>query len=422
MQVMKWSVMALAVAAGTTQLAMASAQSESKGFVEDSSLNVLNRNLYFNRDFRDAPQGSQSKREEWGHGLIGTFESGFTQGTVGFGVDAFGMVGLKLDSGRGRVGTGALQGGTYEESKANDDYSKAGGAVKLRVSNTVLKYGEQFVALPVLATDDSRLLPETAEGFLLTSSEIEGLELNAGRFTAGKGQADVQHDSLGITKIDLIGGTYKITDDLGASAYYAKTQDAFRKYYGNLNYNLPITDEQAVALDFNVYDTKSRGNGTFAWDGDKIDNTIWSLSAAYSLGAHTFTLAHQRNHGDGAYLYGDAGQDFGGTIFLANSVQRSDFNEEGEKSWQARYDLNMAQFGVPGLSFMTRYVKGYDAKTDGNAGESKEWERNVEARYVFQDGPAKDLSLRVRQATYRANYRNDIDEVRVIVQYPLSIL
>lgn len=47
MQVMKWSVIALAVAAGTSQLAFASAQSESNGFVEDSSFNVLNRNLYF---------------------------------------------------------------------------------------------------------------------------------------------------------------------------------------------------------------------------------------------------------------------------------------------------------------------------------------------------------------------------------------
>jgi imipenem/basic amino acid-specific outer membrane pore len=421
MQVMKWSVMALAVAAGTTQLAMASAQSESKGFVEDSSLNVLNRNLYFNRDFRDRQPGAQSKVEEWGHGLITTFESGFTQGTVGIGVDAFGLVGLKLDSGRGRVGTGVLQGGTFEEEKANDDYAKAGGAIKLRISNTVIKYGDQFVALPVLATDDSRLLPETAEGFLITSNEIEGLELNAGRFTAGKGQADVQHDSLEISKIDLIGGTYQITEDMAASLYYAKTQDAFRKYYGNLNYNLPLSDTQALAFDFNIYDTKSKGDGTFAWDGDKVDSTVWSLSGAYSVGAHTFTLAHQRNHGDGGYPYGDTGQDFGGTVFLANSVQRSDFFEEGEKSWQARYDLNMASFGVPGLSFMTRYVKGDDAKTS-RPGESKEWERDIEAKYVFQEGAAKDLSLRVRQATYRANYRDDIDEVRVIVEYPLSIL
>lgn len=79
MRVMKWSIIALAVAAGTSQLAMASSQDESKGFVEDSALNVKLRNLYFSRDFRNNDSG-QSRREEWGQGFIGTFESGFTQG------------------------------------------------------------------------------------------------------------------------------------------------------------------------------------------------------------------------------------------------------------------------------------------------------------------------------------------------------
>ncbi len=101
MRVMKWSIIALAVAAGTSQLAMASSQDESKGFVEDSALNVKLRNLYFSRDYRNGSsegidKPGQSRREEWGQGFIGTFESGFTQGTVGFGVDAIGLLGLKL--------------------------------------------------------------------------------------------------------------------------------------------------------------------------------------------------------------------------------------------------------------------------------------------------------------------------------------
>ncbi|XAF18875.1 OprD family outer membrane porin, partial [Pseudomonas aeruginosa] len=50
----------------------------------------------------------------------------------------------------------------------------------------------------------------------------------------------------------------------------------------------------------------------------------------------------------------------GDSIFLANSVQYSDFNGPGEKSWQARYDLNLASYGVPGLTFMVRYINGKD--------------------------------------------------------------
>lgn len=419
MQVMKWSVIALAVAAGTSQMAFASAQSESNGFTEDSSLNVLNRNFYMNRDYRDSANGAgQSYREEWAHGLIGTFESGFTQGTVGFGADAIGLLGIKLDSSADRANTGLLPVGS--NGKAPDDYSKAGAAVKARVSNTVLKYGDQFVALPVLSTDDSRLLPETTEGFLVTSSEIEGLELNAGHFTTLRNQAETNADSAGLKSLDLVGGSYAFSDSLSGALYYSDVAEAFDKYYGNLNYVQAISDSQSLTLDFNAYQTEYKKG--FTGTGSEADNTIWSLSAAYALDAHTFTVAYQDSNGgfgSTGYAYG---LDGGATIWLANSVQYSDFYYKDEKSWQGRYDLDMTAFGVPGLSFMTRYI--YGDNIDVGTGDASEKEWNIEAKYVVQDGAAKDLSFRVRQAFYRADSEldNDINDLRVIVEYPLSVL
>nr|BFE94704.1 hypothetical protein GCM10020185_52400 [Pseudomonas brassicacearum subsp. brassicacearum] len=71
---------------------------------------------------------------------------------------------------------------------------------------------------------------------------------------------------------------------------------------------------------------------------------------------------------------------------------------------------------------MTRYVKGDNISTD--TGEGKEHEWDIETKYVLQSGPAKDLSFRVRQAFYRAssNVTGDVNDFRVIVEYPLSIL
>ncbi len=77
---------------------------------------------------------------------------------------------------------------------------------------------------------------------------------------------------------------------------------------------------------------------------------------------------------------------------------------------------------------MTRYVRGsdIDAGTKGayDTQNGKNWERDIEAKYVLQSGVAKDLSFRLRQATYRAedSVGVDVDEVRLIVEYPLSIL
>ncbi|MBP5949931.1 OprD family porin [Pseudomonas iridis] len=423
MRVMKWSMIALAVSAGTSQFAMASAQDDSKGFVEDSTFNVKTRMLYMNRDFKNenlktSPSGErQGYREETGIGMHAIFESGFTQGTIGVGVDAFGLGSIKLDSGRGRTGNGLFA--ADSDGTPEDTQSKAGGAVKFRLSNTVLKYGDQFVASPVFSTDDSRLLPEATTGTLLVSKEIPGLELSAGRFTAMSSQTGMGHDTIvdgGLPSANIGGATYQFTDNFVAGVAASDVDDHFKKQYLNANYTLPINDEQSLNFDFNGYKSKSQGQEL---SGD-IDNRIWSLAAAYSIGAHKFTLAHQRSTGDTGYVYGVDG---GGTIFLANSVQYSDFNGADERSWQGRYDLNMKTYGVPGLSFMTRYIKGDNIST--GAEEGKEHELDFETKYVMQNGPAKDLSFRLRSAWYRSNTAyngGDNNDLRLIVEYPLSIL
>jgi imipenem/basic amino acid-specific outer membrane pore len=287
----------------------------------------------------------------------------------------------------------------------------------------VLKYGNQFVGSPVFATDDSRILPEVATGTLLTSNEIEGLELTAGRFTAINSQTGTGRDSNTQGALDstlksanIVGASYSFTDNFSGAIHASDVEDFWKKKYVNLNYNLPLADEQALNFDFNYYKSNDDGRAL----AGELDNKIWSLAAAYSMGAHTFTLAHQRSTGDTGYNYGIDGN---GTIFLANSVQYSDFIGKDERSWQARYDINMASYGVPGLSFMTRYITGdnIDAGTDTNA---KEHELDMEAKYVIQEGAAKDLSFRIRNAVYRANsdYDTDNNDFRLIVEYPLSVL
>lgn len=433
MQMIKLSAIALAIAAASTQMAAASQQSESNGFIEDSSLDAQARVLYFNRDFRDdrRPSTAQSYREESGLGLTAIYESGFTQGTVGFGLDAFGLQGIKLDSGGGRHGNNMFP-TDGRSGKAQDHYSQAGGAIKARMSSTTLKYGEQFVDLPVFSTDDARLLPETGTGFLVTSHEIENLEVHAGRFTALTAMEQTYHDSAndGLLKsLNLLGARYNITDDISAAYYYSDSDikdgadsAAIKKHYVNGNYTLPLTDTQNVNVDFNLYQTK------FDAKGDSAErNTAYSIAAAYTLDAHTFTAGYQRMSGD--LGYGDLyGYDGGGSVYLLNDLQYNDFAQKDEKSYQVRYDLNMDTLGVPGLSFMTRYARGTDIDV-GTKGayatqNGKNWERNIEAKYVLQNGAAKDLAFRLRQATYRAESAvgNDVDEVRLIVEYPLSIL
>jgi imipenem/basic amino acid-specific outer membrane pore len=322
-------------------------QDDSKGFFGDQSLKLKTRMEYMNRDYKNGvsnpSSGTSGYRQDTGVSQLLTYESGFTQGTVGFGLDAMAMGSAKLDGGSGRRGNGLFA----NDSDGNPEKSqgKLGGAVKFRLSDTVLKYGQQFVASPVFATDDSRLLPEVATGTLITSKEIKGLELNAGRFTSLSKQTGMGRDSIGglpdengnggkgLTNINIFGASYAFTDNFTGALAASDADDYFKKYYINLNYTLPIADNQSLNFDLNGYKTKGESRGDLVdaiGDGTLgVDNNLWSLAAAYSLGAHKFTVAYQQSSGDNAYYYGVDGNS---TIFVSNSIQISDFVGREEKS------------------------------------------------------------------------------------------
>lgn len=421
------SLIALGILSATH--AMANDQAESKGFVEDSSLKVLLRNAYINRDYKD---GNRDKAE-WGQGVIGTFSSGFTQGTVGVGVDAFGLYALRLDGGKGRSGAQGIDFFKQGDSgNAADDLSKFGVAVKFRISNTVLAYGDQMPALPVLSYDNSRLLPESYTGTLITSKEIKGLELNAGRFTAESRKSAEGRDSGGLKSINVLGGSYQFTEQFKASLYASDVEDVLKKQYVNANYVFPLAKDQSLTLDFNGYRTQLDNSYVRENNVTGDDNKIWSLAATFATGPHSFTLAHQRSTGDSnlGYAYGgyQRGQnrvgDGGNTIYLANSYW-SDFNAEDERSWQLGYGLDFTTFGIPGLTYNVAYVRGDNITTSTSEGGT---EREIfnQFKYVVQNGPAKDLSVRLRSSVLRVSqksseYNVSGNELRVFVDYPINV-
>ncbi|PYC15013.1 OprD family porin [Pseudomonas mosselii] len=423
------------------------AQEQQEGFIEGSRLSVLNRNYYFNRDHRDgyAPTYNPDKAsdngysEAWAHAIITRFESGFTQGTVGVGVDAFAMLGLKLDTGGGRNGGRS----SFDvlpvdrDGQARDEYSKVGGAAKVRLFDTVLRVGDVFPVNPVVAAGDSRLLPESFRGVTLENTSLQGLTLQAGRLHAMSQPVSSDLRESFVTFyggpvdspwIAYGGGDYAINENISVSLFGSRLKDVWNQYYAGTSVTWPLSDELALIGGFNFYNAKDEGRQRLG----QFDNDIWSAKLGVRYGAHTLALTHQRNNGDDDFDYLRQSD----SIFLDNSIQYSDFNSPKERSWMLRYDLNMAAYGVPGLSFMTRYGRGSDAdyshanayymRRDDNGDpltDQKRWERDIEVKYVVQTGAARDLSLRVRQATTRATaFESDLDEVRVIVEYPLSIL
>lgn len=420
---------------GAPALAAQSAQA-TPGFLEGASLEVLSRNFYLNNDYRSPTPAGKSYKQEWAQGFIASFESGFTPGAIGVGVDAHGFLGLKLDGGKGHSGTGLLP--LDHDGRSEDSYSSAGGALKFKASRTTLALGEMTVATPVFDTADKRLQPEYASGLLLSSRELEGLDLQAGHFNTFKNQdastAKGDFSGYGATtrhaSIDFIGADLFAGQALGGALYASELSDTWRQYYANLHASLG-----QLFLDGNLYRTRDQGQAV----AGAIDTTAYSLSGKYRIDAQAFTLAYQKIHGDTPF-------DFvgGDSIYLANSIKYADFNGPGERSWQARYDLDLGALGIPGLSFMARYVSGrgidgshapqggaynpFDSASgtyspqQGRGG--RHWERDLDLHYIVQSGPAKDLSLQLSHVSHRANAAqagDDIDRLYIVIQYPLKL-
>ncbi|CJL00424.1 Porin D precursor [Streptococcus pneumoniae] len=413
------------LSASIAAIALGASNVASAAFIEDSKAAVELRNFYMNRDFRQSG-ATQSKAEEWAQGFILKMESGYTEGPVGFGLDAVGLLGVKLDSSPDRTGTGILQRDRNAPNRAQDDYGSAGLTAKAKLSATTLHVGTLQPVLPVLMRNDSRLLPQTYRGAWLQSKEVSGLTLDLGKLDRvnqrdssdneemtvfNGGRRNITFGSGGTTSDEFLfaGGRYDWSPQLATSYYYGGLDGIYDQHNLSLVHVLPIGESQSFKTDLRY--VRSTDDG-----GSNVDNDAFGALFTYKHGGHAFTGGYQHMSGDTGFAYVA-----GGDNALINLLQINDFGNQDERSWQVRYDYDFAAMGIPGLSLMTRYVSGDNVDRGAGASEGKTWERNTDIAYVIQSGPLKNLGFKLRNATTRSNFQSDLDENRFIVSYSLPL-
>jgi len=443
---MNKSTLALAVALGVI-----AQQASAAGFIEDSKATLGLRNFYINQDTRNADANTQ---EEWGQGFQFNYISGYTEGTVGFGVDALGLLGVKLDSGKGRHGNpdSSKYGGTVfptdENGRAVDDFSSLGLTGKVRISKTEARIGTLQPKLPVVTFNDGRLLPQTFEGGQITSAEIDNLTLIGGQLEHAKGRNSSNTEGLSIGGANnaetgqfsntfyYAGADYKISKDLLAQYYYGNLEDFYKQHFLGLTHSWAI-GPGALKTDLRYFRSDSDGkNGSVAGraegylaqgeinaanrvTGVEVDNNTWSALFTYTLGGHALSAGYQQVSGDSAFPFLNQGD--GSTAYLITDRQIGKFLSAGERTWLAEYAYDFTQVGVPGLKATATYLSGDNI--DAVGGDRKEWERDFRLDYVLQEGALKGLGFSWRNASLRGNTTaTDVDENRLIVSYTLSLL
>ncbi|QJD58744.1 OprD family porin [Pseudomonas sp. gcc21] len=384
--------------------------------VDDSTLKLQLRNFYMNRDFRDNPSG-QSKAEDWGQGFMLRLNSGFTEGTVGFGVDALGLVGIKLDSGDGTSGTGALQ--RNSAGQPSDNFSSLGLTAKARVSQSLVTLGTHEPLLPIAYRNDTRLLPQTFEGAQLAFNEIDDLSVLAGQFRSTRLRdsssredmvmfADGSSGGVASNRFNYAGATWQPSPTLTGTWFYARMQDNYSQHYANILHDWKLTENLTLRSDIRYFDSSDQG-------GTNVDNQ--NLAGMFTLlrGGHALGLAWQEQDGDTGMPFISGGTD----PWALNTVTYQHFLRAEEDSWQVRYSYDFAAAGIPGLKLMARYVRGDNFEIGGL--DAKEWERDVDIGYTVQTGHFKGVSLLWRNVAYRGSHTTDIDENRVILGYTFNI-
>lgn len=441
-----------------------SAQDDASGFFEGQKLTGSTRNWYANEHRQhgatfgynhNGVRDTTERRINWVQANIVKYQSGFSQGAVGFGVEAAVYNAVALDRDRrdlaapsavsgepGRGGRGNNRTLTDSDGDAVGQWSKLGLAnVKARFSNTTLTLGRQNFSSPQVDLLGNRPLPSSFEGVVLHSEELNNLTLDFGHFTRESPRTEQSERRFRAEKgdyraeasgVDTLGITYQPLASLTARIWATQVRDLWNQYYFGATH---VVGEDAAlkwTTNVNYYRTRESGSARL---GD-IDNDAWSVALGVSHLAHSLTLSYQEVDGNEYfdYLHETNG------IYLTSTAY-ADYNGPNEKALKLSYVLDMAPYGVPGLKLNAYAARGWGidgTHYDGNHGVAglgydgiqkldNERHREIGAGigYVVQSGSLKDANIRATYSIHRGSQNQadgDIDEFRLVTTIPFNIL
>lgn len=396
-------------------------------FLDDGNVTLGLRNAYIDRDFKQH-DAAKSRIGSWTQGFDLRFTSGYTDGPLQFGLDTSTQWAYRLDGGGGRGPDSVIP---YDDSKGEQvrDYGRTGVTAKIKYSNTELRIGELRPRLPVAYIDDSRQLVTTYQGLMLQSKEWDNLTLTAGRINQIATRESSNREKIYLMNganvrrpsdgLNFAGATYQFTPGLSATYFYGQLEDIYQQHYLGLSNRLALSDRYALVTELRYYQNREDGKALY---GD-IDNKTYGAMTTLKTGGHSIGVGYQRMLGDSAFplFNGYAPQPY-----LVNWSTLG-FFKPNESSWQLRYDYDFAALGVPGLTFMTRYMRG-DGIDRGNndLDMNVESERNVVLGYVVQSGTLKGLGFEWRNIDVKTRYGNgamsgaDYVENRLITTYTFA--
>ncbi len=432
---MNKTTLAGAIAASLLATSLSAQAQVSNGFVSDSSLTLGLRNFYHNQDQRSGNPGF-SRSEEWGQGFLLQFQSGWVDtGGVKLGLDALGQYGVRLDGGgrQGKTGITRSPGQLFpleSDGSAVSEFGRIDLTGKLQVAQTRVDLGVLRPRLPVLTSNDGRLLPQTFRGGQLVSRDVDNLTLQLGQIERVSARASTNYENMGIggastaarvNQFRFAGGDYQVNDSLTASYYFGQLQDFYRQHFIGAQHSTAL-GAGSLSTDLRYFDSSAYGanRSETAGYGAKVDNRVISAMFTYSQDGHSVGLGRQQLSGKSAFPFVNNGD--GTTAYLITDSQLGKFLRAEQRTWLVEYGYNFAEAGIPGLRASAKYLRGDNVRGQ-DSGQDKEWERDLRVDYTVQEGALKNLGFSLRHASLRSNVpsQRDIDETRIYLTYSFNL-
>ena len=374
-------------------------------FWRDSSLDLGVRVYDFRRE-----NGIESISEAFAAGTELTFRSGKWRDRLSTVVSWH--TSSAIDAPEGLGGTGLLAPDQSDLSVISRAYLQYDFGL-----TTSLRLYRQDFNMPYINRQDSRMIPNTFEAYVLTYPG-ERLTWLFGQVTKMKKRdsedfvpmaevAGVPGDNAGTT---VAGARYQLANDTSLGVVVQHTSDLFTTAYTEVIYRRTLTELWGTQLAAQVTNQWSTGDEQL---GD-FSTYTWGLRGKVSFRGAILTAAYT-NTGSAAIR-----KPFGGTPGFTSSML-SDFDRANEEAYRIGLSQNFAKYGLPGMSLIVKYTKGLNAEADDGTLLPDSDVIAVTADFRPPEGFLKGLWLRVRYAEGDlGSPAADRREVRVILNYSLA--
>jgi hypothetical protein len=375
-------------------------------FFSDTQLEARFRTYYLRQDTT-----SDILSEAWAIGGSIYYRSGWLEDV--FQVEVEGFTSQPIVAPDSRDGTVLLE-------PRQEGYSVLGIAnAKLRYGGIVLTGFRQYLDLPYVNRQDSRMTPNTFES--LTLAKPEGpLRFSAGYTWRIKRRTSDEFRSMtkaiGLDKDRGLGHGGVVWDpheDFHIGAVGAGVADVFAGAYGELSFGLDLADGWEGRLD---------GQYTYQWEvgedllGNLLDDT-WNVGvrASTSYAGAVFRLGLSVTGPDAAIV-----SLYGTNPTYVDLMQRT-FNRADEKALLASLSYDFSGLVPLPLSVIVNFVAGFDGEVLGDSRDGQEIDLTID--YRPKRGVLRNFWLRLRGSWLSEDGApQDGTDVRVIVRYDFPVI